>query len=107
MLDAAHFHGAQCLGALGLAIVFAACALVLASSAAVVPGAIAGLAGAGLGWLMPALWLRDKVRERKRQVVRALPFMLDMTTLCVEAGLNLASALQQAAQKGPDRKSVV
>lgn len=51
---------------------------------------------------LPRLWLRDQIRCRRRMVVRSLPFVLDMTTLCVEGGLNLHGALQQAVDKGPD-----
>lgn len=50
----------------------------------------------------PRLWLRDLGAKRQRQMLRELPFLLDMTTLCVEAGLNLSGALQQAASHGPD-----
>lgn len=53
------------------------------------------------GACMPTLWLRDQIALRRRRVVRALPFVLDMTTLCVEGGLNLQGALQQAVDKGP------
>lgn len=100
-MEAIHYHGAQC-----LAIVVLACLPTLAWFAAMPassPRSLATVAitGAALGALWPAWWLRDKLRERNRRIVRALPFMLDMTTLCVEAGLNLAAALQQAAQKGP------
>ena len=40
-------------------------------------------------------------QRRQRQMLRELPFLLDMTTLCVEAGLNLQGALQRAAHYGP------
>lgn len=53
------------------------------------------------GFFLPRLWLRDQIRLRRRQVLRTLPFALDMVTLCVEGGLNLHGALQQAADKGP------
>lgn len=40
-------------------------------------------------------------QQRQRQMLREIPFFLDMTTLCVEAGLNLQGALQRAAEYGP------
>lgn len=40
-------------------------------------------------------------QRRQQQMLRELPFLLDMTTLCVEAGLNLQGALQRAARYGP------
>lgn len=54
---------------------------------------------AGLWW--PSRWLREQGIVRQRQMLKEFPFLLDMTTLCVEAGLNLQGALQQAAQHGP------
>src|SRR5690606_12831203 len=63
-----------------------------------VPCALMALAGL----LWPRLWLRGVVRRRQLQMLREFPFLLDMTTLCVEAGLNLQGALQQAALHGPD-----
>ena len=33
--------------------------------------------------------------------MRSLPFFLDIITLCVEAGLNMQGAMNQAVQKGP------
>lgn len=54
------------------------------------------------GWLMPALWLKDKVDVRKRELLKSLPFFLDLITLCVEAGLNLQSGITQSVAKGPE-----
>ena len=50
----------------------------------------------------PRLWLRDMGLRRQAVMLREFPFLLDMTTLCVEAGLNLQGALQQAAHHGPE-----
>jgi tight adherence protein C len=58
-------------------------------------------AGALLGWLYPAIWVRDRIQARRRELLKAFPFFLDITTLCVEAGLNLQGALNQAVAKGP------
>ncbi len=53
------------------------------------------------GWAFPAIWLRDQMLARRLRTLKTLPFMLDLMTLCVEAGLNLTGALQQAVAKGP------
>jgi len=53
------------------------------------------------GYIYPDLWLRDQRDSRQRRILKALPLYLDIVTLCVEAGLNLTSALTQAVQKGP------
>ena len=60
-----------------------------------------GLAGAGLGYVIMASWFRDRIGLRRRDILKTLPFFLDLITLCVEAGLNFSGALQQAAAKGP------
>ncbi|CAM3704142.1 Type II secretion system protein GspF domain-containing protein [Bordetella sputigena] len=54
------------------------------------------------GAAMPCLWLRAEIRRRRGRMARELPFLMDMTTLCVESGLNLQGALKQAAEQGPD-----
>jgi tight adherence protein C len=59
------------------------------------------LMGFLLGYLYPAIWLRDRIDVRRRQALKSLPFMLDLITLCVESGLNLTGAIQQAVDKGP------
>lgn len=60
------------------------------------------LAGAaGLGCVLPANWLRERIGARRRALLRELPFYLDVITLAVESGLNLGGALAHAVEKGP------
>lgn len=59
--------------------------------------ALAAMAGA---WL-PVTGLRDRIAVRRRELLRQLPFCLDLVTLCVEGGLNLQGAIAQAVAKGP------
>jgi tight adherence protein C len=57
---------------------------------------------AGLfGWIYPVIWLNDRLNARKKELLRSLPFFLDIITLCVEAGLNMQGAINQAVLKGP------
>lgn len=92
----------------------AAAQLLLASLAAGVVAALAlqwGLRTATLLWccsvaaiagaLWPGAWLSGRRRRRLRQMARELPFLLDMISLCMDAGLNVQGALQQAAERGP------
>jgi tight adherence protein C len=63
---------------------------------------LAFMAGGALaGWSYPAIWLRDRINARRRELLKTLPFYLDIITLCVEAGLNMQGALTQAVAKGP------
>jgi tight adherence protein C len=97
-IDAPQLIGAQLFAAL---LGAAAIGLLCAGQWGWPAGTLASLAGATAGALLPRLWLRDRMIARRRAVVRALPFALDMITLCVEAGLNLQGALQQAVARGP------
>jgi tight adherence protein C len=60
-----------------------------------------GVIGALFGWGYCAIWLKDRIAARKRELQKSLPFVLDLITLCVEAGLNLQGAFNQAVEKGP------
>jgi tight adherence protein C len=53
-------------------------------------------------FLQPSLWLRRAVAVRHRSIERALPFVLDLLTLSVEAGLDFMTAIKRII----DRRSV-
>lgn len=55
-----------------------------------------------MGFFYPDLWLKETMERRHKEILRALPFYLDVITLAVEAGTNLTGALTQALQKAPD-----
>ena len=59
------------------------------------------LIGSLMGFLYPAIWLRDRLAARRSELLKTFPFYLDIITLCVEAGLNLQGAIRQAVLKGP------
>lgn len=46
-------------------------------------------------WLYPIAWLRKALKQRHLAIQRALPFVLDLLTLSVEAGMDFMSALQR------------
>lgn len=62
---------------------------------------LTGLVSAFFLASLPLSRLKRLGRDRQLAMLRAFPFLLDMTTLCVEAGLNLQGALLQAAAHGP------
>ena len=63
------------------------------------PGQALLMAGAafGLGLYMPNMWLKNKVQARKKAIGRALPDLLDMMSICVDAGLGFEAAIQKVA----------
>jgi tight adherence protein C len=99
-LTAAHIVGAQWLVAMA-AMTIVTTLHVMTFGLPAFAGTLVIAVSALLGASWPRLWLRERIAQRQRQILRALPFMLDMTTLCVEAGLNLSGALQHAVRKGP------
>jgi len=46
-------------------------------------------------WIAPDLWLMGAIRRRHLSIQRSLPFVLDLLTLSVEAGMDFISALQR------------
>jgi tight adherence protein C len=46
-----------------------------------------------LGWAVPALYIRNKARERRHQIERAMPDLLDMLNMCVSQGLTVPDSL--------------
>jgi tight adherence protein C len=55
----------------------------------------------GLMWfyMYPILWLRRAVAIRHQNIRRALPFVLDLLTLSVEAGMDFMTSLQRNIEK--------
>jgi tight adherence protein C len=46
-------------------------------------------------YMYPVFWLKQSLSARHRSIQRALPFVLDLLTLSVEAGMDFMSALQR------------
>jgi len=46
-------------------------------------------------WVVPDLWLWNAISRRHLSIQRSLPFVLDLLTLSVEAGMDFISALQR------------
>jgi tight adherence protein C len=57
------------------------------------------LLGVALFYFYPTLWLRDATHIRHRSIQRALPFVLDLLTLSVEAGMDFMTALQRNVER--------
>lgn len=50
-----------------------------------------------VGLYAPNIWLRRQVKDRKKAIARALPDVLDMMSICIDAGLGFEAAIQKVA----------
>jgi len=57
------------------------------------------LGPAVLGFFIPDLWLRQRDRRRKRLILKNLPDVIDLLSLCVSAGLDFMLALRWVVEK--------
>lgn len=48
-----------------------------------------------LGMMVPDMWLRRQIGQRKHRIQMALPDMMDLAVVCVEAGMGLDQTLQR------------
>ncbi|MBA3944674.1 MAG: type II secretion system F family protein [Herpetosiphonaceae bacterium] len=55
--------------------------------------------GGAIGYVMPGIWLGQKIKKRKHNILRSLPDALDLLTISVEAGLGFDLALTRVAGK--------
>lgn len=51
-----------------------------------------------IGFLAPSLWLQRKVNFRITEMFHSLPDILDLLTICVEAGISIDSALVKTTE---------
>jgi tight adherence protein C len=60
------------------------------------------LPGIWLGWRLPDIWLAVKIKKRQFDIQIALPDMIDLITISVEAGLGLYAAIQRVSMRFPN-----
>lgn len=64
------------------------------------------LLAAGVGFLLPQLWLRSIIDRRKAAIIKKLPDALDLMTICVDAGLTFDGAMDKVYEKWRDPLSI-
>lgn len=55
--------------------------------------------GAALGFMLPVLWVGQKIRARQKEIQMTLPDALDVLTISVEAGLSLDGGMAKVSEK--------
>lgn len=53
------------------------------------------------GFFYPELWINGKIQRRKTELIRSMPFIVDMLALSVEAGLDFMAAMTKVIEKAP------
>jgi tight adherence protein C len=79
------------------AIVFPALILIVGAGSAL--SVVLALVMIGLGWMLPLTIVRRKARLRTDQIDRALPDLVDLLVVTVEAGLGFSGSLRVAADQ--------
>lgn len=70
-------------------------------------GALYVVLGAVVGLMLPYLQLSGIQQERRKQVQNGLPYMIDLLSLGLSAGLDFPGALRQVVEKSSDAKSAL
>jgi tight adherence protein C len=55
--------------------------------------------GGLVGYFIPKIWLRARIKANQRNLTLGLPDALDLMVVCVEAGLTIDSAMQRVGQE--------
>lgn len=54
-----------------------------------------------IGFILPDFWLKQKIGQRRYEIIRLLPETVDLLGLCVEAGLDFTTAVEWITSKIP------
>lgn len=80
------------------ALLFGGLCVVFAPSALELPLLIGTLVLTGLGWALPALFVKSKAESRRTEIERSIPDMMDVLNMCVSQGLTIPDALHRVAR---------
>jgi tight adherence protein C len=89
------------MGSAACVVTMGAFAFVMVVSGSFGPGLTPLIGGFSLllGFMMPKVWLDNRMRLRQKAILKSLPDAFDLITTCVEAGLGLEAALGRVAEK--------
>lgn len=56
--------------------------------------------GSGIaGWFYPDFWAKGRVAKRQKEILKAMPFIVDLLALSTEAGLDFVGAIGKVCEK--------
>lgn len=53
------------------------------------------------GYFYPELWMRSRTQKRREEMFLAMPFIVDLLALSIEAGLDFVAAISRVIEKAP------
>jgi tight adherence protein C len=52
-----------------------------------------------VGFFYPDFWIRSRVKSRQKEILKSMPFIVDLLALSTEAGLDFIGAIQKVVEK--------
>jgi tight adherence protein C len=52
-----------------------------------------------LGWFYPDIWVKGRIQKRQAQILKSMPFIVDLLALSTEAGLDFVGAIGKVVEK--------
>jgi tight adherence protein C len=53
------------------------------------------------GYFYPEIWIRSRIQRRREEMFLAMPFIVDLLALSIEAGLDFVAAISRVIEKAP------
>lgn len=101
-LTPAESYALQCLGFVGMAAFSLFVGVV--ADLSLVNIVILTIFSSLLGWFYPMMWMKDQRKRIALEIMKNMPSLLDIMTLCTECGLSLNAAFSNYVEKGPKCK---
>lgn len=92
-----NYYGARLFGALLLGILSVLSGLYLKTERPLIP--LLAFVGILVGGYIPKLWVAQRINQRRDEIRRSVPSVLDLMVVCVEAGLSLNAAIQKITEE--------
>jgi tight adherence protein C len=54
-----------------------------------------------MSYFVPDIWIRDRIKARKRKVEKEFPYFMDLQVLTMRAGLNYSASLSESVERMP------
>lgn len=97
-LTAEQVFGGQILAAVGMGLITCFGLFFLKGDGSVAIGA--GIVAAIVGWFLPTTFIQKRAQERQIEIIRSLPFAIDLLASAMRAGLDFIAAVRYYVSMG-------